>query len=120
MRGHRLFPMLFAWQLVHPACAGPPPPAPPLPPALACSAPTVRTSSGDVCGLEEDVTVWSATPARVRAYLGIPYAESPAGPDRWKPPVAYVARSGVLSATRFGPVCPQPALVASIEQTSRI
>ena len=85
------------------------PPAPPPAPAVACSAPAVRTSSGEVCGIEEEIGV--------RAYLGIPYAESTAGPARWTPPSPYAPRPGLFSATRFGPVCPQPALAESIAQS---
>ena len=37
--------------------------------------------------------------------------------DRWAPPMPSVERPGVLEATRFGPVCPQASLSASVEQS---
>ena len=97
-------------------CAASPPPPRPAPP-IACSTPALRTSSGEVCGVEEEVSAWGGAPVRVRAYLGIPYAESTAGPGRWMPPGPYAPRPGLFSATRFGPVCPQPLLAPSIEQS---
>lgn len=43
----------------------------------------------------------------VRAYLGIPYAAPPLGPQRFRPPVAAARWSGVRDATRFGPASAQ-------------
>jgi para-nitrobenzyl esterase len=40
-------------------------------------------------------------------YKGIPYAASPAGAGRWRPPAPVVPWSGVRSATTFGNICPQ-------------
>lgn len=41
------------------------------------------------------------------SYRGIPYARSPAGPLRWRPPEAVVPWTGVRDATAFGPIAPQ-------------
>ncbi|MFN2537907.1 MAG: carboxylesterase/lipase family protein [Mycobacteriales bacterium] len=40
-------------------------------------------------------------------YLGIPYAQPPAGALRWQPPLPATSWSGVLEATAFGPSAPQ-------------
>lgn len=46
--------------------------------------------------------------ADVLAFEGIPYAASPAGAWRWRPPRPVAAWRGVRSARALGPVCPQP------------
>jgi para-nitrobenzyl esterase len=43
-------------------------------------------------------------------FLGIPYAEPPVGPLRWKPPVPVKPWRGVRNAVRFGAPCLQPPL----------
>ncbi|MGC8519158.1 MAG: carboxylesterase/lipase family protein [Steroidobacteraceae bacterium] len=43
-------------------------------------------------------------------FLGIPYAEPPVGPLRWKPPVPVKPWRGVRSAMHFGAPCLQPLL----------
>jgi para-nitrobenzyl esterase len=43
----------------------------------------------------------------VRAFRGIPYAGSPAGAARWKPPQPVAPWSGVRRAHQEGPACPQ-------------
>ncbi|XP_017778621.1 PREDICTED: esterase FE4-like, partial [Nicrophorus vespilloides] len=40
-------------------------------------------------------------------FLGIPYAEPPVGPLRWKPPVKFGKWSGILNATVEPPMCIQ-------------
>ncbi len=40
-------------------------------------------------------------------FLGIPYAQPPFGERRWLSPVRRPPWSGVLPATRYGPICPQ-------------
>ena len=62
---------------------------------------TLRTlSTGDVIGFIE--------PEGTVAWLGIPYAEPPVGPLRWKAPVPAKKRDVfVYSATKYGPQCPQ-------------
>ncbi|WP_343517933.1 carboxylesterase family protein [Sphingomonas sp.] len=67
-------------------------------PALAQS-PTVTAPAGTMEGALQD---------GVRVFRGIPYAQPPVGPMRWKPPAALPAWQGVRKATAFGPSCVQP------------
>ncbi len=41
------------------------------------------------------------------AFLGVPYAASPVGNLRWKPPEPHAAWSGTRKAKQFGAACPQ-------------
>lgn len=70
--------------------------------ASAAEPPRVTTASGVVEGVSTDGD------APVLAFKGIPYAESPAGAARWKPPRPVAPWTGVRSARELGPVCPQP------------
>jgi len=45
---------------------------------------------------------------KVQAFLGIPYAASTAGENRWQPPQPVTPWQGVRQATEFGPICAQP------------
>jgi para-nitrobenzyl esterase len=76
-----------------------------LPLTAAAQAPVVRAPAGAVKG---------ATDGGVRVFRGIPYAQPPVGPLRWKPPVALPAWSGVRPATTFGAACVQPVIPAGI------
>ncbi len=64
----------------------------------ATSGPQVKTGAGVVEGKED---------GSVRAFLGIPYAASPVGDLRWKPPAPVAKWAGVRAATKFGPHCMQ-------------
>lgn len=44
---------------------------------------------------------------KTRAFLGLPYAASPAGALRWKPPQPHVAWNTAIVADAVGPACPQ-------------
>ncbi|MCP4303857.1 MAG: carboxylesterase family protein [bacterium] len=84
----------------------------PIPTAIddrpACTTPNVATPTGAVCGLSlESDAADGGGRRRIDAYLGIPYADTTAGPNRWLPPVPAGSHQGVLKATHFGPVCPQ-------------
>ena len=68
-----------------------------------CPTGPVATTAGVVCGK----TV-SANGQKVDAFLGIPYAESTAGDNRWRDPIPKAATSDVIYADEFGPGCPQP------------
>ncbi len=62
------------------------------------SFPLVKIDSGAVAGLiEEDIFV----------FKGIPYAQSPSGQLRWRPPHPVTKWNGVFNADQFGPWCPQ-------------
>jgi para-nitrobenzyl esterase len=58
----------------------------------------IRTESGLVAGTRLD--------SGIRAYLGIPFAQPPVGPLRWRPP-APVRWGGIWNADRLGPECIQ-------------
>lgn len=59
----------------------------------------VSTAQGPVQG--------SLLAGGVRQFLGIPYAASTAGSNRFRPPAAAPVRSGTFQATAFGGSCPQ-------------
>lgn len=46
----------------------------------------------------------------VHAFLGIPFAQAPVGPLRWRPPVPVEPWDGVRDATAYGPINQQPSL----------
>jgi len=52
--------------------------------------------------------VRGTTDGSIRVFKGIPFAQPPVGPLRWKPPVPLPRWSGVREATEFGPACYQP------------
>lgn len=68
-----------------------------------CSTSKIELSQGMLCGK----TVNYPGNKSANAYLGIPYAESTAGKNRWRPPVPDSGWSGTLNATIHGPACPQ-------------
>jgi acetylcholinesterase len=61
---------------------------------------TVKTDNGVVKGFTDESF------PNVAQFLGIPYAEPPAGKRRWSPAVAK-GRFGTLDASQQGPACPQ-------------
>jgi para-nitrobenzyl esterase len=60
--------------------------------------PTVTINGERMVGVARD---------RVRAFLGMPYAEPPIGDRRWAPPVPHRPRVVERDAGAFGPACPQ-------------
>ena len=64
-------------------------------------APAVQTTAGAVAGSAAD---------GVRSFKGIPYAQPPVGPLRWKPPLLVTAWTGTRDATKFGDDCMQKPL----------
>ena len=70
------------------------------PPPSGCvsTATVVCTQSGQLQGTVE---------GGYRAFRGIPFAASPVGDLRWRPPAAPASWQGVRSATAFGNRCPQ-------------
>lgn len=67
-------------------------------PALAQTA-TVDAPAGAVEGSQQGA---------VRVFKGIPYAQPPVGPLRWRPPARLPVWQGVRKATAFGSACVQP------------
>lgn len=65
----------------------------------------VRTKNGELSGLV--VTPDSRHLDPVEVFRGVPYASPPTGVLRFMPPVTGALWSGVKTADRFGPVCPQ-------------
>jgi para-nitrobenzyl esterase len=60
--------------------------------------PVIRTTIGPIQGFEQ---------SGIANFLGIPYAQPPVGPMRWKAPVAPVPATTTLQTTTFGNFCPQ-------------
>jgi para-nitrobenzyl esterase len=69
-------------------------------PAFAEPGPTVRAPAGAVQGLED---------GDLNVFKGLPYAQPPVGPARWKAPRPLAPWPGVRQARDFGPACVQPA-----------
>ena len=67
-------------------------------PAMAADGPVVAMQSGKVQG---------KLAGGVEAFLGIPFAASPAGNARWQPPRPPSPWDGVRPAQDYGPACPQ-------------
>ena len=68
-------------------------------PAHAQQGPIVHAPAGAVEGQAQgDLLV----------FKGLPYAQPPTGPARWKPPMPLPKWQGVRKATGFGPACVQP------------
>jgi para-nitrobenzyl esterase len=63
------------------------------------------TASLDV--LTDNGMVHGASAAGVRSFLGIPFAATTGGANRWKPPQPAAAWTTTLNATALGPICPQ-------------
>ncbi|HEY2661503.1 MAG TPA: carboxylesterase/lipase family protein [Caulobacteraceae bacterium] len=75
-------------------------------PALA-AAPVAQTEAGAVSGAVED---------GVNVFKGVPFAQPPVGPLRWRPAQAAKPWTGVLQATRFGPACLQKTKLTAAEK----
>ena len=58
----------------------------------------VEVRGGRVRGVER---------GRIWSFSGVPYAASPAGERRWRPPEPPEPWAGVRDCDRFGPVAPQ-------------
>ena len=65
----------------------------------------VEVEGGRVSGVERR-GIWS--------FSGIPYAASPAGTGRWRPPAPPEPWSGVRHCERFGPVAPQEPTMTQV------
>jgi carboxylesterase type B len=69
---------------------------------IACDTEEILTTSGPVCG-----KIVVADNKEVFAFLGIPYAETTGGDNRWRDPIPKSASTETIQATAFGPACPQ-------------
>ena len=69
-----------------------------------CPTGVVETSTGKICGVVLPVDDLSSD---VDAFLGIPFGETTGGANRFQPPVAKAALSGVFDAITLAPACPQ-------------
>ena len=65
----------------------------------------VKTKQGEIYGKRA---------GSVRVFLGIPYAQPPVGPLRWRPPVAEAKWKGVRKTQDFGFRCMQPYVNADM------
>ena len=70
--------------------------------AAGCSTSVLRTTSGMVCGKAK--TYEGRT---VGSFLGIPYAETTEGDNRWTAPIPKKPDRKVIRALEFGQSCPQ-------------
>ncbi len=68
---------------------------------------TIKTEQGKVHGK-------TINEAKVRAYLGLPYAAPPVGALRWKAPEPAVKWKGVRDATKYGAHCAQRSVFADM------
>lgn len=69
--------------------------------ARTAAATAVSTESGQVTGVQGGLR-------GVTVYKGIPYADTTAGANRWRPPQPAPTWDGVRAADSWGPACPQP------------
>jgi len=74
----------------------------------ACAAGQGPTSPRVEAGGETLIGEWLDAQAGLSVFRAIPYAAPPVGALRWHPPAPHVPRRGTVTATRFGPACPQP------------
>jgi len=61
--------------------------------------PVVKAPAGQVQGVND---------GSIRVFKGIPFAEPPVGPLRWRPPVPKAPLKRTFDASSFGPACFQP------------
>lgn len=73
--------------------------------------PDVITTAGQVRGRIDD--------RGVMAFLGIPYAASTAGENRFQPPLPRTPWDGVFDASSYGPSCPQIGMGLPIDTSSQ-
>jgi carboxylesterase type B len=75
---------------------------------VSTATPVTRTTScGTVRGFLSAPVSGRPGAIAFETYLGIPYAETTGGANRWRPPVPKGAWAGVFDATAYGPICPQ-------------
>ncbi len=72
-----------------------------------CETGNIVTTGGPVCG----INVNTSTGKRAQAFLGIPFANSTAGENRFKAPIPVDTWKETLVADDFGPSCPEEASI---------
>ena len=72
----------------------------------AAPAPQAEIDTGLVAGARDSAT-------GVAIFRGLPYAASPAGERRWRPPQPPAQWSGIRQATQYGSICPQGSNASS-------
>lgn len=86
---------------------------------LVCAMSGLFSCAASVAQTESDPFVVSVTTGKLLGrprpgggaeFLGIPYAQPPVGPLRWRPPVPARPWTGVRDAASFGSSCSQPLL----------
>jgi carboxylesterase type B len=90
------------------ACSGDPPRVPEDRPCL--DTPLIQTEGGEVCGIRTQGGFPDGPQQTVYAYLGIPFADTTAGENRWQPPQPVTQWQEPLLAQSYGKSCPQPGM----------
>lgn len=60
---------------------------------------TAEAPAGSFRGVQQD---------HLSSFRGIPYAQAPTGELRWREPMALPRLEGLINASAYGPICPQP------------
>jgi para-nitrobenzyl esterase len=68
---------------------------------------TLKPVAGDPVKIASGLVSGTYLPTGVKAYLGLPFAEPPVRELRWRAPQPVKAWSGVFTANRMQPECPQ-------------
>jgi len=77
--------------------------------ALLCIRAANATSPVQAVDKQNQVTYHGLRRNDVEVFLGIPYGQNTGGENRFKPPKLSVpARGSTVTATAYGPACPQP------------
>ena len=71
---------------------------------------TARTQMGDITGRTIKTTFYGTT-GKVKAFLGIPYAEPPTGTRRFRKTVMKTNLTAPFKAQKLGPACPQDLFI---------
>jgi para-nitrobenzyl esterase len=75
--------------------------------AGAAPAETANCPAGSDIACVEQGAIGGIAEGETLAFKGIPYAQPPVGPLRWKPPQPASHWDGVRDGSRYGPMCPQ-------------
>jgi para-nitrobenzyl esterase len=74
----------------------------------ACLVTTVSRADPGVTASPAAGQLRGTAAATLHIFRGIPYAQPPVGPLRWKPPQPLPPWQGIRDASQFGPACVQP------------